>query len=84
MSGNALKSTKQALQFSMRVGLVTLMVAACVLLAFAKEKKKDTTKAATPKGYVMDEFDKSKIVWPAPPAITRVRYLDYWAGERMA
>lgn len=29
-----------------------------------------------------ENLDLSKIVWPNPPAITRIRYLTYWSGEK--
>jgi sugar lactone lactonase YvrE len=29
-----------------------------------------------------ESIDISKIVWPNPPAITRIRYLSYWSGEK--
>ena len=28
-------------------------------------------------------IDKSKVVWPQPPNIARVKYLDYFAGEKL-
>jgi len=31
----------------------------------------------------VDMMDKSKIVWPQPPNIARVKYLDYFAGEKL-
>lgn len=29
-----------------------------------------------------ESLDLSKIVWPNPPAITRIKYLTYWSGEK--
>lgn len=29
-----------------------------------------------------ENLDLSKIVWPNPPAITRIKYLTYWSGEK--
>jgi sugar lactone lactonase YvrE len=29
-----------------------------------------------------EHLDLSKIVWPNPPAITRIKYLTYWSGEK--
>jgi DNA-binding beta-propeller fold protein YncE len=61
---------------------------ACLLLAvvpaaFAEKKKKGETEESklTELGKVMQRLDYSKIVWPNPPAITRVRYLDLFSGE---
>jgi sugar lactone lactonase YvrE len=52
-------------------------------LAFGKDKKKDKDEAtAKPKKNWLEVMDYSKLVWPAPPAITRVRYLNYFSGEK--
>jgi sugar lactone lactonase YvrE len=29
-----------------------------------------------------ESLDLSKFVWPNPPAITRIRYMSYWSGEK--
>ncbi|HZI58291.1 MAG TPA: hypothetical protein VFF39_16030, partial [Verrucomicrobiae bacterium] len=29
-----------------------------------------------------EKLDLSKIVWPNPPAIARIKYLTYWSGEK--
>ena len=51
--------------------------------AFADNKKKDTAAQAPQDRNLMDYIDKSKIVWPQPPNIARVKYLDYFAGEKL-
>jgi sugar lactone lactonase YvrE len=62
--------------------LVLMMVGLTVCAAFAGDKKdKDTTPQK--KVSVLDLIDKSKIVWPQPPNIARVKYLDYFAGEKL-
>jgi sugar lactone lactonase YvrE len=46
-----------------------------------KKKKSDTTAPQT--GPRKFPFDPSKLVWPSPPNITRVRWLDYFAGTKI-
>src|SRR6266702_1776971 len=53
--------------------------------AYAKDKKpKAAPSEPGPKKPVniMEGLDLSKIVWPNPPQITRVKYLNYWSGEK--
>jgi DNA-binding beta-propeller fold protein YncE len=45
-----------------------------------KKKKKDLTDK--PKPSLMDMLDLSKIVWPNPPAITRIRYMNYFCSQK--
>jgi sugar lactone lactonase YvrE len=45
-----------------------------------KKKKKDQPQKKTS---ILDLVDKSKVVWPQPPNIARVKYLDYFAGEKL-
>ncbi len=53
---------------------------------FAGDKKKAAAtekKDETPAGKkFFDSLDLSKFVWPNPPAVTRIRYLNYWSGEK--
>ncbi|MBI3478527.1 MAG: SMP-30/gluconolactonase/LRE family protein [Acidobacteria bacterium] len=46
----------------------------------AKEKKKAPEPPA--KKNVLEMLDYSKIVWPNPPAITRIKFLSYFSGEK--
>jgi sugar lactone lactonase YvrE len=32
---------------------------------------------------ILEGLDLSKFVWPNPPAITRIRYVTYWSGEKL-
>jgi DNA-binding beta-propeller fold protein YncE len=68
------------------VALVMLITWALAVPALAsgdqkKKKKADTSKEqkTTPKV----EIDISKLVWPSPPSIARVRYLNYFAGMKI-
>jgi len=53
------------------------------LFAHAGKKKKTETTPAQPSGPRKFPFDPSKLVWPSPPSIARVRWLDYFAGEKI-
>jgi DNA-binding beta-propeller fold protein YncE len=67
-----------------RLTLAILMVLGLLGSSFAfagdKDKKKDEPQ---PTKSLMDMIDKSKVVWPQPPNIARVKYLDYFAGEKL-
>jgi sugar lactone lactonase YvrE len=51
----------------------------CPVPAFAGTKKKDQSQSAKPAAPVKKQ-DVSKLVWPSPPNIPRVRYTNYFAG----
>lgn len=57
-----------------------VLAAVCALPALADQKKKDQAPAAPPDG--LPKIDTSKLVWPQPPAIARVRYLDYFSAQK--
>ncbi|MFZ0798836.1 MAG: 6-bladed beta-propeller [Terriglobales bacterium] len=73
----------------MRSGLfiaavLTLLTAICVSPAFADKNKKpapatDQQEKALP---MRDLLDTSNLVWPQPPAITRLKYLDYFSAQK--
>lgn len=72
----------------MRVGY--LVTAVAVLLAlllpaptFAKHKKKSDEQAAQPAPAPKPQIDVTKLVWPEPPNIPRIRYTTYFAGEKL-
>ena len=65
----------------MALALMLALVLASPSFASNQKKKKD---AAPEKPVsVLDRIDTSKIVWPNPPNITRIRYLNYFAGEKL-
>jgi DNA-binding beta-propeller fold protein YncE len=67
-----------ALAILAAVGLI------CCSFAFASDKdKKKNDAPPPPQKSIMDLIDKSKVVWPQPPMIARVKYLDYFAGEKL-
>jgi len=77
---------------SCRTLSILLMIALALITAYpllaksgkkskkAEEEGPDTTYRDNRK--LWDSIDISKIVWPNPPAITRIRYLGYWSGEK--
>ena len=61
------------------LALVIAVLLAGTVLVQAKDKKK----AAPPaQKNFLELLDYSKIVWPNPPAITRIKYLSYFSGEK--
>jgi sugar lactone lactonase YvrE len=69
--------------------LITVLTLILITSLFAKDKKtvKDVQGEQSNSGYkdhrkLWENLDLSKIVWPNPPAITRIRYLSYWSGEK--
>jgi DNA-binding beta-propeller fold protein YncE len=61
--------------------LVLALTWAAPVAAYGDKKKKKTDTPATPAAPVKIP-DFSNVVFPAPPAITRVKYLDYFSAER--
>jgi DNA-binding beta-propeller fold protein YncE len=65
---------------------VMLLLALGLALPFAahadKKKKADTTPAPEvgPRKF---SFDPTKLVWPSPPNIARIHWLDYFAGSKI-
>jgi DNA-binding beta-propeller fold protein YncE len=62
------------------LALLTLIALA---LPAAGDKKKKPDAAADQQGPKRVNFDISKIVWPNPPAIARVRFLQQFTGEKI-
>lgn len=70
--------------------LAALLVGLAMILsvspsASAKDKKLKVKVGADsiPKQKnILEGMDMSKIMWPNPPAITRIKYLNYWSGEK--
>ena len=67
----------------MFLALITL----CPLFAKNEKKNKKVEEDQPNAAYkdnrkLWESLDISKIVWPNPPAITRIRYTSYWSGEK--
>ena len=63
-----------------------LLLALAFVLPFsssAEKNKKTTTATETAAGPRKFSFDPTKLVWPSPPNIARVRWLDYFAGAKV-
>lgn len=66
--------------------LLLLLAAGCTfpLLAHAGAKKKKPDAAAPAvTGPRKFSFDPKKLVWPSPPNVARVRWMDYFAGAKI-
>jgi len=59
---------------------LALMVARPSFAADQKKKKDNEPQKVVS---ALDGIDTSKIVWPQPPNITRIRYINYFAGEKL-
>ncbi len=68
----------------LRLLTLTLLLVAALTPSYAEKKKKEETNQPklTKLGSVVSTLDYSRIVWPNPPAITRVKYLDLFSGEK--
>ena len=68
-------------------GLLLLVVLGIALPFWQRtqpaRKKKATTATAAADGSAQVSFDPKKLVWPSPPNIARVRWLDYFAGVKI-
>jgi len=66
--------------------MAVMLVALGLALPFAanaSKKKKDDAPAAAPAGPRKFPFDPTKLVWPSPPSIGRIHWVDYFAGEKI-
>jgi DNA-binding beta-propeller fold protein YncE len=73
-----------AKQASLLAFALTLVIAVPLSVCGKDKKLKGSKKAegAKPQKTFLDVLDYSKIVWPNPPAITRVKYSNYFSGEK--
>lgn len=72
MNGNSIQK--------MAMGVLMIAVLVAAPSSFAGKKKKAADK---PKPTWLDTFDTSRIVWPNPPAVARVRYMSMFTGEKL-
>lgn len=78
MSTTPHKAARSAVQLLAVVALFSLLWTAALC---ADKKKKGAAAPSQPS--VLERIDYSKIVWPNPPAITRIRFLDQFVGEKL-
>lgn len=68
------------------LGLV-LLLSVCALMAASahadKKKKKKVETAAPELGPRKFAFDPTKLVWPSPPNVARVKWVNYFAGQKI-
>jgi sugar lactone lactonase YvrE len=67
------------------VVIILLAGFASMNLVYGKDKKaKTATEDPSQPQHknILEGLDYSKLVWPNPPAITRIKYLNYWSGEK--
>jgi len=62
--------------------LLALTMASSVFAGGGKSKKKQADASTQQQARPKVQIDPSKLVWPSPPSIPRVRYLNYYAGMK--
>lgn len=65
-------------------GAAALLAAALLAAppAWGKDKKEKQPPQAPSQPNLLEQLDYSKIVWPNPPAIARIKYTSYFSGEK--
>ncbi|MGD0913771.1 MAG: SMP-30/gluconolactonase/LRE family protein [Terracidiphilus sp.] len=66
--------------------LIAALGVAAPFAAYAASQKKTTTASSTPQtpdGPRKLKFDPKTLVWPSPPNVARVRWMDYFAGAKI-
>jgi DNA-binding beta-propeller fold protein YncE len=67
----------------------TLSLFAAIILTLPFAARADKKKKAEPAAPVADagprkfDFDPKKLVWPSPPNVARIKWLDYFAGAKI-
>ena len=68
----------------MRISAALLVVTVAITAAYADKKPRKPSGAAKPdKTRVFATVNRDMLVWPNPPAIARIRWLDQLTGERI-
>jgi len=65
-----------------RAAVLVLLGAVCACPAFADKNKKAAPATDEQQPAALSNLDISNIVWPQPPAIPRLRYLDYFSSQK--
>jgi DNA-binding beta-propeller fold protein YncE len=76
---NPTRTRKLALLLMLLAALATLPVVAHA----GKKKKAQPAPAAAESGPRKFPFDPKKLVWPSPPSVARIKWLDYFAGSKI-
>lgn len=78
---NAMNRTRGQLAAALLMIFVLVGFSPLSVLAGKKKKKADSAaEQPAPKKF---DIDISKLVWPSPPSIARIRYLAYYAGMKI-
>jgi DNA-binding beta-propeller fold protein YncE len=64
------------------LALLALALTLPLHLSAGPKKKKTSTDDKVPQNF-LEKIDISKIVWPQPPSIARVKYTTYFSGEKL-
>lgn len=76
-----ISSTRKTIRFAAAlVGMLAFLAVIGPSALYAGKKKKED--AAPQPTSIIDRLDYSKIVWPNPPAITRIKYLNYFCCDK--
>ena len=74
--------TTQASQIRCAAVLVGLMFCLTLTISPLYAGKKKTQQPAAPQQTVLDKIDYSKLIWPNPPAPTRLKYMNYFCCDK--
>jgi len=72
---------QNAKRLAVMVAGLLILLGLAVPSLYAK-KKKDEAAPAKKEPNLLETLDYSKIVWPNPPAITRIKYLNYFCCQK--
>lgn len=76
-------STRTAIRLLAMILLAAAMTIVAPGAAHAEKKKKAAVAEVKPThSPILKILDYSKIVWPNPPSVTRVKFLDYFSNEK--
>jgi sugar lactone lactonase YvrE len=82
-NNNPALRTIRSFSLSIVLTLALILIATpCLFGKDKKDKKAPPVSTEPQQKNILEGLDLSKIVWPNPPAITRIRYLNYWSGEK--
>ncbi len=65
------------------MAILAMLLLMASSVAYGDKKKKKHDQPPEKRVSIYDVIDKSKVVWPQPPMIARVKYMDYFAGEKL-
>jgi len=75
---SAMHKAMKAAGLAVGIAMMLTLVNPVALYAGNKKKKVEAPKEKN----ILDMIDYSKVVWPAPPAVARVKYLNYFCCDK--